>query len=239
MELEYKLGGAEFKAGAQDGDYEGYFSVTGNVDDGGDVIEPGAFKKTLAERGSRLRVFWGHDPLRPIGPPPSVAVEDSRGLFVKGRLSVDSFWGREAWVLLKDGALTEGSIGYRSIPARTEWKDGHRHLYEVKLFEVSFVAIGMNPETALQAVKSWTAGGGPVGYYQAMFQHAATGLEQISNDPTVSYEDCEQLVAVLEVVLQGAKNLCAAVAPVQATYLGHSALQLKERAVRLGLSLVH
>ncbi len=97
---------------------------------------------------------WKDDPLRPIGPPPGLIVEDSRGLYVKGRLSVESFWGREAWVLLRDGALSEGSIGYRSIPARTEWKNGHRHLLEVELFEVSFVSIGMNPETGLRALKA-------------------------------------------------------------------------------------
>ena len=33
----------------------GFAAVVGNVDDGGDVLLPGAFAKTLAERASRLR----------------------------------------------------------------------------------------------------------------------------------------------------------------------------------------
>lgn len=154
-DLEYKALAAEWKADpAQEGAYEGYFSRTGNLDDGGDIIVKGAFTKTLQERAGRVKVFYQHDPEKLIGPTPDVLEEDSQGLYAKGRLTLGSFWGREAWALLKDGALTEGSIGYKAIPARTEYTPDGRVLNEVKLYEISPVSLGMNPLTQIAAVKA-------------------------------------------------------------------------------------
>lgn len=152
--MEYKIFGAEFKAQGDKGEYEGYFSIFGNVDDGGDVVHPGAFAKTIQERGRRIKVFYAHDWSKLIGPPPEVLREDTRGLYAKGRLTLESFWGREAWALMKDGALTEGSIGYETVAGKIEVdENGVRHLREVKLYEISPVPLGMNALTELRAVK--------------------------------------------------------------------------------------
>lgn len=213
MDLEYKAGSAEFKAGAQDGDYEGYFSIVGNVDDGGDVIEGGAFTKTLQERVGKVRVFFGHDPNKIVGPPPTVLQEDSRGLYAKGRMTLDSFWGREAWVLLKDGALTEGSIGYRSIPGRTEWKGGHRHLQEVKLFEISFVPIGMNPETDIRALKSWTANGGGMGLYTTVLNRIVEGLNTVTGSDGQDIEAAREVRAAMWLAMTSLDKIIAQGAP--------------------------
>lgn len=160
--MEYKTCGAEFKAIGGDGRYQGYFSIFGNVDDGGDVIPTGAFTKTLQERAqpgrSRIKVFMGHDWSKLIGPPPDKLIEDSKGLYAEGRLTLKSFWGNEAYQLMADGALTEGSIGYESIPNATTYRnDGARVLREVRLYEISPVPLGMNPLTEVQAVKMWRA----------------------------------------------------------------------------------
>ena len=40
---------------------EGYAAVIGNVDDGNDVIDPGAFTKTIAENGARIKMGWQHE----------------------------------------------------------------------------------------------------------------------------------------------------------------------------------
>ncbi len=151
--MEYKVMPTEFKTGSEEGVYEGYFAVFENVDDGGDVIHRGAFKKTLQERGRRVKVFYAHDWTRLIGPPPEVLQEDERGLYAKGRLTLDSFWGREVWALMRDGALTEGSIGYQAVKFDFD-EDGVRHLREVKLFEISPVPLGMNALTEVRAVKA-------------------------------------------------------------------------------------
>ena len=48
--MDHLLFGAEWKSatGSKSGELEGYISVFGNVDQGGDVVLPGAFKKTFA-----------------------------------------------------------------------------------------------------------------------------------------------------------------------------------------------
>lgn len=154
-QMEYKLAPTEFKAQGDQGEYEGYFSVIGNIDDGDDIIEPGAFRKTIAERGNRVRVFYAHDWDKLIGPPPRVLREDEHGLFAAGKLTLESFWGKEAWVLMKDNALVEGSIGYQPVKFDFDEVDGRtvRHLREVKLFEISPVPLGMNALTQVRAVK--------------------------------------------------------------------------------------
>jgi HK97 family phage prohead protease len=39
---------------------KGYAAVFGNVDDGDDLIDPGAFTKTIAESGGRVKMGWQH-----------------------------------------------------------------------------------------------------------------------------------------------------------------------------------
>lgn len=160
--LSYKVAGAEFKVNDSEGgkaDFEGFFSVFNNMDDGGDVILRGAFNKTIKEMGNRVKVLYQHNPMAIIGPRPDILEEQEKGLFAKGRIIKETFWGNEAFVLMKEGALNEGSIGYIPVADKTEWRDdGARLLREVKLFEVSPVPWGMNPLTEVAAIKAlWGA----------------------------------------------------------------------------------
>lgn len=141
----------QVKEVGEKGEYEGYFNVFGNVDEGGDRVLPGAFKKTLQEAGRKVAVLYLHE--HPVGPPPDEIREDERGLYARGRLTLESFWGRETWALLRDGAIREGSIGYR--PVKWDFDDhGIRNLRELRLYEISFVPVGMNRETSVRAVKA-------------------------------------------------------------------------------------
>lgn len=151
--MEYKATPTEFKAAGDKGEYEGHFSVFGNVDDGGDIAEPGMFRKTLEERRNRVKVFYMHDWGKLIGPTPRTLEEDTIGLFAAGRLTLGSFWGGEAWALMKDDALNEGSFGFRTVKSDFD-DDGRRHLYEVELYEISPVPLGMNAATSVQAIKA-------------------------------------------------------------------------------------
>ncbi len=155
--MEYKTVQTEFKAGEEDGQYEGHFSVFGNIDDGEDIMHAGAFAKTIAERRNRIKVFYAHDWEKLIGPPPAELREDDIGLFAKGRLTLGSFWGREVNALMRDEALTEGSIGFETIKFDYD-ESGLRNLREVKLYEISPVPLGMNPLTSIRAVKSGRIG---------------------------------------------------------------------------------
>ncbi len=131
---------------------EGYASVFGARDQGGDVVEAGAYAaslKRLAARGGRVKMLWQHDPARPIGVWDEVR-EDARGLWVKGRILTEVAQGREAAALVGAGAIDGLSIGYRTLKARKD-DAGRRMLAEVELWEVSLVTFPMLTEARVAA----------------------------------------------------------------------------------------
>ena len=152
--MHYKALPLELKsAPGEDGVFEGYASVFGVVDQGLDVVERGAFAKTIGTR--KVKMLWQHDTAQPIGVWESIA-EDDRGLFVKGRLISDVEKGREAMALLKAGAIDSMSIGYRTIEAEASTANGRgvRKLTEIDLFEISLVTFPMLPDAKVTDVKS-------------------------------------------------------------------------------------
>jgi HK97 family phage prohead protease len=134
----------------EQGIFEGYAAVFGNEDLGGDIIEPGAFRKTLQENPN-LPILWQHDPKEVIGVTLQ-AWEDGKGLRVKGQLNLETWRGREAYALLKQGALRGLSIGYQAI--KEIWEGSKRRLKEIRLYEWSLVTFPMNLEAQVIAVKT-------------------------------------------------------------------------------------
>ncbi|MFV2002027.1 MAG: HK97 family phage prohead protease [Paracoccaceae bacterium] len=131
---------------------EGYASYFGKPDKSGDVVERGAYGRSLrllAEAGRRIKMLWQHDPAQPIGIWDEVR-EDERGLYVKGRLLSDVAKGREAMALIGAGAIDGLSIGYRTVRAQKDGK-GQRLLSELELWEVSLVTFPMLPEARVGA----------------------------------------------------------------------------------------
>lgn len=131
---------------------EGYASLFGQTDRGGDIVESGAYAASLAavtSKGGRIKMLWQHDPTQPIGVWEEVR-EDDRGLFVKGRLLPDVALAREAAALLDAGAIDGLSIGYRTVRA-TKDTSGNRRLTELELWEVSLVTFPMLPEARVGA----------------------------------------------------------------------------------------
>ncbi len=125
----------------------GYASLFGACDQGGDVVEAGAYGtslKRLEAGGRRVKMLWQHDPSEPIGIWDEVR-EDARGLYVKGRLLKEVARAREAAALIEAGAIDGLSIGYRTLRA-TKDDRGRRLLSEVELWEVSLVTFPMLPE---------------------------------------------------------------------------------------------
>lgn len=144
------------KSLAADGTFYGYASVFGALDSQNEIVEAGAFKRSLdgwAKRGSAPAMLWMHDPTTPIGLWVSLT-EDGNGLRVEGRLALGTQKGREAYELLKLGALTGLSIGYRVIRSRIETKRQARVLTDVDLFEISLVTFPANDAARVSAVKS-------------------------------------------------------------------------------------
>ena len=143
----------ELKALSEAGEFEGYASVFGVADQGGDIVMPGAFRASLINRpAQKVKMLWQHDTYKPIGQWLEVR-EDNRGLFVKGRLLLDLEKGKEAHTLLMAGALDGLSIGYRTVQAEYDRDTEIRHLKEVELREISLVTFPMLEVAGVSLVK--------------------------------------------------------------------------------------
>ena len=130
--------------------FSGYAS-TFDVDLGGDIIVPGAFKKTIEGRQDKIKILWQHQD--PIGKSMRL-YEDSIGLFVEGKVSKTRL-GDEAIELMRDKVVNQMSIGF-SVPAgKSEMnEEGIRIIREVKLFEFSTVTFPMNENAIITSVKN-------------------------------------------------------------------------------------
>lgn len=141
----------------EDRQFSGHGSVFNNVDLGDDIIVPGAFKASLAERkksGVMPSMFWSHDPTKVAGKWIEMK-EDSRGLWVKGELAPTPL-GNEVHELMKMEAVSGLSIGFQ-IRDQDYDKAGNRIIKAVDLWEVSVCAIPMNPMARVHHVKTQTS----------------------------------------------------------------------------------
>lgn len=145
----------DLKSLTEEGEFEGYASVFGNVDSDREIVRPGAFKRTLEhwrEKRKPIPILLQHDTSAiPIGTTTD-AHEDERGLRVKGKLLLGVQRAREAYEALKAGVLTGLSIGYSVVKDSTE-DDGTRNLEELRLWEWSLVTFPANTEAGVTAVK--------------------------------------------------------------------------------------
>ena len=146
---------SEVKSDAK-GIFTGYGSIFGNEDQGNDIVKKGAFTKSLTRRPpSKVKMLFQHKTDEPIGVFTDI-YEDNKGLFVKGQLAMGTQKGREAYELLKMGALDGMSIGFKADPDKqgyNENKRGVRTLKEVDLMEISLVTFPMNESALIQTVK--------------------------------------------------------------------------------------
>lgn len=154
----------KFASADEPGTFSGYGSVFSVMDDGGDLIVPGAFKTSLEQMKAAGRqpamymqhgAMLGADP-RPVGKWLSVE-EDEKGLLVKGKIvGLDTETGRYNYALMKEGAMTGLSIGYRATKVDYGKKAGdpRRTLKEVKLGEISVVDQPMNAFSRVTGIKS-------------------------------------------------------------------------------------
>lgn len=134
----------------------GYMSTFNNKDLMNDVIRQGAFKKTLKERTPR--VLFNHDQGVPIGKIID-AFEDDIGLFAIIQLNLDVQAAKDVFSHFEFGALDSFSIGFELL--RFELIEGDDDdnflfafdIFEVRLFEVSAVAIPANDEAVVLEIK--------------------------------------------------------------------------------------
>ncbi|MBK5910056.1 hypothetical protein CCR85_00925 [Rhodothalassium salexigens] len=134
---------------------DGYASVFDHADDGGDLIRPGAFARSLADRAARdIKLLWQHDPTQPVGTILALG-EDAHGLHVRARVMQALRPGAEALALLRVGALDGLSIGFRARHSGRDPATGLRILTDVDLIEVSLVTFPMQRLARVHGLGPW------------------------------------------------------------------------------------
>lgn len=115
----------------EDGTFSGYASLFDVPDLSGDVVAIGAFSESLARRTAPdVRMLFQHDPKEPVGVWTQIR-EDTRGLYVEGRLTTASSRARELQALIGAGALDGLSIGFKAIAGDRNRRTGLRRLTRV------------------------------------------------------------------------------------------------------------
>lgn len=147
------------ETGEGSGYVEGYASVFNNVDLGGDVVKPGAFRKTIKERLKKgmIKLYDSHQLFEGTGAVIGLvkdAKEDDYGLWFHADFSSVSR-AQEVRTKIREGILNATSFGYDIIKSnpRGENEEGY-DLTELRLWEVSIVPWGMNPKAEPRTVKS-------------------------------------------------------------------------------------
>ena len=161
------------KTDEEQGIVETIFAVFGNRDKGNDIIHPGAFAKTFAEQGLKVKVLDMHkldSILRVLGKPlafrelsrdelPSDILaefpEATGGAWAQVQFNMKTQNGHDTFQHFKAGDIGEWSFGYNALDFDYSGTGNAkaRNLRTIKLFELSPVIWGLNPATMTTAAK--------------------------------------------------------------------------------------
>jgi HK97 family phage prohead protease len=145
-----------FEAPNDAGEFSGYAVVWDERNRHNEVVRRGAFRATLEQHraaGTKPVMLWSHDQSDIIGVWNEVR-EDERGLFVRGRLITSTTRGREAYDLLKAGALNGLSIGFRLMRGGETRQAGLRILTGIDVPEISLVGFPSAPNARVTSIRS-------------------------------------------------------------------------------------
>lgn len=194
MKHETKFVGVTPEVVAADGTIKGYASLFGLRDQGGDIVQPGAFAASLAS-GRSVAMLWNHDKsLPPIGVWTKV-IEDEKGLYVEGRLFIDTPLAASIYASLKGGGLKGLSIGY--VTKRSKKTADGRLLYDIELWEISLVNFPMLAEASVSDVKSYEDGN---------FALLKREVEQLVRDAGFSASEAKAAAAGAASALSGERD---------------------------------
>lgn len=152
MQIDYSFP-IEIKEVKEDGSFSGVASVYGIEDLGGDVIDKGAFKKTISENPT-IPILWQHNREEVIG---EGTIKEWQGkILIEGRLDLEDTTAQKAYGKIKKRLVKGLSIGYQAIKSTWEEVEDRmvRHISELKLWEVSIVTFPMLQEAQVLRVKS-------------------------------------------------------------------------------------
>ena len=149
--------------------FEGYASIFNTADSYNDIILPGAFKSTLAEKGPReaddgsidsdIVSLWQHNPDWPFGLPQQMS-EDSTGLWHRTMIS-NTRENADRVQYMEDKVVKGESIGFMTTDA--EWADEDeddldsfwplRYIKGVDLWEISPVTFAAHSDAVTTLIQ--------------------------------------------------------------------------------------
>jgi HK97 family phage prohead protease len=135
----------------------GYFAVFGSKDSDGDIIEKGAFSKTIQERHSKglIKYLLDHDKTKVVAKIKTLE-EDSFGLKYEAQIGSHAL-GQDFQKMVESELINQHSFGYQVVKEQYDSKSRANYLKEVKLFEGSAIQfLGSNSETTIIDLKSAT-----------------------------------------------------------------------------------
>ena len=140
---------------SKQGIVSGYFSAFGMVDSDGDIMMPGAFKRSIQDWGpeakGRVKHLLNHDPSQPLGKILELK-EDGYGLFYRSQVGSHRL-GQDFIKMVESDLIGEHSIGFRTL--REQKSSEANEIHEVMLFEgSSLTAWGANEYTPILGIKS-------------------------------------------------------------------------------------
>lgn len=198
----------DIKAIGADGSIEGYGSVFGVKDNYADVVKKGAFAASIKEHkaaGSMPAMLWQHEADEPIGVWTEMT-EDATGLRVKGQLCLDTTKGKEAYALLKMGAINGLSIGFVSKKWDYDEDREVRSLTEIDLWEVSLVTFPANEKALVTGVKAADIG----------TLHSIRDAERVLRDAGLSADVSRAFVAQVKRIALEERDVPGAAAAMKA-----------------------
>ena len=189
--MEFKTFKLQVKEIDETGRFAGHSSVFNNIDTYNDIVEKGAFVKTISDNKGIFPILWMHDPSNPIGI--STAKEDEKGLFVEGQLDFDNPEAKKVYSGLKKGYIDRMSIGYQTIKSDTDG-DGIRHLKEIKLIENSLLTknFAANELALVESVKALG---------DSNFPDLLKAVVQLKKDGTTNKEKIQDAINNLKALL--------------------------------------
>ena len=137
----------DFEVREEDGEgiFEGLAAVFDKKNSHSEIFKRGAFKDSIKERGTKgIKMLFSHDRTLPIGKWTEIR-ENSKGLFVRGRLLLKLKKAEEAFLLMQEDILDGLSIGFRPVE---ESFDNDERAFIVRRADVREVSPVMIPSAS-------------------------------------------------------------------------------------------
>lgn len=134
---------------------KGIASYFGNVDSDNDIIDKGAYTKTLQENRMRIKYCEQHDIRKAFGKFEEL-YETQTSLDFLAAIPLKSDSSRDMYERIKGGVIDENSVGIivtKGMP--DESNKSIRRIKEVRLLEISAVTLAANDLARITDVKGW------------------------------------------------------------------------------------